>query len=110
MTDKDYRYLLLYYLEWLWFPVCVTWAQLYENQSPAMMWMAMAQSDDPLIIRCLNKKIIGIFLIFLQENIYFCGYSLEVPAWSTSNEYPQDMFLWRNKKNIDLLFCILFYN
>ena len=28
-----------------------------------------------------------------------CGYSLEVPPWGTSNEYPQHMFLWRNKKN-----------
>ena len=29
-----------------------------------------------------------------------CGYSLEVPPWGTSNEYPQHMFLWRNKKFI----------
>ena len=27
-------------------------------------------------------------------------YSLEVPYWGTSNEYPQHMFLWTNKKNI----------
>ena len=27
-------------------------------------------------------------------------YSLEVPQWDTSNEYQQQMFLWRNKKNI----------
>ena len=36
---------------------------------------------------------------FVHENIY-CGYSLEVPHWGTSNEYPQYMFSWRNKKNI----------
>ena len=29
-----------------------------------------------------------------------CGYSLEAPRWGTSNEYPQHMFLSRNKKNI----------
>ena len=34
----------------------------------------------------------------LHENIC-CGYSLEVPRRGTSNEYPQHMFLCRNKKN-----------
>ena len=28
-----------------------------------------------------------------------CGYSLELPKWGSSNEYPQSMFLSRNKKN-----------
>ena len=28
-----------------------------------------------------------------------CGYSLELPRRSSSNEYPQSMFLSRNKKN-----------
>ena len=28
-----------------------------------------------------------------------CGYSLEVPHRGSSNEYPQSMFLSRNKKN-----------
>ena len=28
-----------------------------------------------------------------------CGYSLELPHWGGSNEYPQSMFLSRNKKN-----------
>ena len=28
-----------------------------------------------------------------------CGYSLEPPQWGGSNEYPQSMFLSRNKKN-----------
>ena len=28
-----------------------------------------------------------------------CGYSLELPRWGSSNEYPQSMFLSRNKKN-----------
>ena len=29
-----------------------------------------------------------------------CGYSLELPRWGSSNEYPQSMFLSRNMKNI----------
>ena len=28
-----------------------------------------------------------------------CGYLLELPWWGGSNEYPQSMFLSRNKKN-----------
>ena len=43
-----------------------------------------------------NKKNI----LFLHENIC-CGYSLEAPQQGASNEYPQHMFLWRNKKNIN---------
>ena len=38
--------------------------------------------------------------LFLDKNIC-CGYSLEVPQWGTSNEYPQHMFSSRDKKNID---------
>ena len=30
-----------------------------------------------------------------------CGFSLEAPHQGTSNEYPQHMFSWKNKKNID---------
>ena len=40
-----------------------------------------------------------IFFLFLHENIY-CGYSLEAPPRGASNENPQHMFSWRNKKNI----------
>ena len=41
------------------------------------------------------------FLISPQKKIC-CGYSLEVPPWGTSNEYPQHMFLLRNKKTKDI--------
>ena len=40
-----------------------------------------------------------ISFLFLSENIC-CGYSLEAPRWGASNEYPQHMFLSRNKENI----------
>ena len=42
-------------------------------------------SQKVLIVSCFSKTTC-------------CGYSLEVPHWSTSNEYLQHMFLWRNKK------------
>ena len=41
------------------------------------------------------KKIL-IFFIFLLID---CGYSLEPPRRGGSNEYPQSMFLSRDKKN-----------
>ena len=37
-----------------------------------------------------------IVFLFLNKNIC-CGYSLEAPQRGASNEYPQHMFLWRNK-------------
>ena len=38
------------------------------------------------------------FFLFLHKNIC-CGYSFEVPCQGTSNEYPQDMLLWRTGEN-----------
>ena len=44
------------------------------------------------------KQKILILSLFLNETIC-CGYSLEVPWWGASNEYPQHTFSWRNKEN-----------
>ena len=38
------------------------------------------------------------YFIFLPKTID-CGYLLELPRWGSSNEFPQSMFLSRNKKN-----------
>ena len=42
----------------------------------------------------------GNIFIVLHESIC-CGYSLEAPHRGASNEYPQYMFSWRNKKKIN---------
>ena len=47
---------------------------------------------------CFIRKVL-IFFLFIYENIC-CGYSLEVLCGGASNEYPQHMFSWRNKKNV----------
>ena len=44
-----------------------------------------------------EKKNPDIFHISAQN--IDCGYSLEPPRWGGSNEYPQSMFLSRNKNN-----------
>ena len=51
---------------------------------------------------------IRIFFIFLLKNMD-CGYSLEPPRRGGSNEYPQSMFLNRNKNNNVYLFKSQFY-
>ena len=45
----------------------------------------------------ISDKNSDIFHIFAQN--IDCGYSLELPHRGSSNEYPQSMFLSRNKKN-----------
>ena len=65
--------------------------------------------EDCRIVRGINLSIPKhsyrgihiIFFLFLLKNIC-CGYSLEVPWWGASNEYPQHMFSWRNKKDISI--------
>ena len=59
-------------------------------------------APDKVTITALNKMRffnpeVLIFFLLLHDNIC-CGYSLEGPHGGPSNEYPQHMFLWRNKK------------
>ena len=63
----------------------------YENTPIQIYWKFYLQ----------NLKIFRYKLIFFHisaQNID-CGYLLEPPQWGSSNEYPQPMFLSRNKKN-----------
>ena len=39
------------------------------------------------------------YILYISDQIIDCGYSLEPPQRGGSNEYPQSMFLSRNKKN-----------
>ena len=50
------------------------------------------------IRRFFHQKNADSFLISPQKHMLW--YSLEVPRWGASNEYPQHMFSRRNKKNI----------
>ena len=44
-----------------------------------------------------DKKNSDIFYVSAQN--IDCGYSLKLPHWGGSKEYPQSMFMSRNKKN-----------
>ena len=56
-----------------------------------------------LKIENFQLKIFDIFLIFARN--IDCGYTLEPPRQGGSNEYPQSMFLSKNKKK-KVCFCI----
>ena len=46
--------------------------------------------------------ILGQFSLVLHNNI-FCEYSLEAPHRGASNEYSQNMLLWRNKRKYPII-------
>ena len=64
----------------------------YENTPILIYWKFYHQKKEKLQIK--NSDILHIS----AQNID-CGYSLEPPLRGGSNEYPQSMFLSRNKKN-----------
>ena len=64
----------------------------YENTPIQIYWKIHRQK-----LKVFQIKIL-IFFIFLLKNID-CGYSLEPPRRGDSNEYPQSMFLSKDKKN-----------
>ena len=60
--------------------------------------------DIALTKMLFQSKHINIFLFLKKKkNNICCGYSLDLPHQGASNEYPQHIFSWRNKKNIYLL-------
>ena len=64
----------------------------YENMPIQIYWKVNHRK-----IENFQTKNSNIFHVSAQ-NIY-CGYTLEPPLRGGSNEYPQSMFLSRNKKN-----------
>ena len=64
----------------------------YENTPIQIYWKFHHK-----ILKSFKMKNSDIFHISAQN--IDCGYSLEPPRRAGSNEYPQSMFLSRNKKN-----------
>ena len=64
----------------------------YENMPIQIYWKINHRK-----IENFQTKTLNIFHISAQN--IDCGYSLEPPRRGGSNEYPQSMFLSRNKKN-----------
>ena len=64
----------------------------YENMPIQIYWKFYHQKSENFQMK--NSDILHIS----AQNID-CGYSLEPPQRGGSNEYPQSMFLSRNKKN-----------
>ena len=74
--------------------VCLSWGSIAESFH-SLQFLSASCFLDILGLAVLNKKDV-------------LWYSLEVPQWGTSNEYPKRMFLWRNKNypriTVDSLF------
>ena len=70
----------------------ITRISYYENMPNQIYWTFYHQKNENFQIKDFD------ILHILAQNID-CGYSLEPPRQGGSNEYPQSMFLSRNKKN-----------
>ena len=63
----------------------------YENKSIQIYWKFHHQNNE-------NFQIKNSDIFHTSAQNIDCGYSLEPPRRGGSNEYPQSMFLSRNKK------------
>ena len=72
--------------------MCLKYGCHYENTPIQTYWKFHPQKTEIFQINIL------IFFHIFAQNID-CGYSLEPPRRGGSNEYPQSMFMRRNKKN-----------
>ena len=72
------------------------WNSILKNQNQHITKTCLFKYIENLTSKNwkFSDKIFGIF-----AQIIDCGYSLEPPRRGGSNEYPQSMFLSRNKKN-----------
>ena len=72
----------------------VKWPELYHYETTPILIYRNFHLQKPENFQTKNSDIFHIS----AQNID-CGYSLEPPLRGSSKEYPQSMFLSRNKKN-----------
>ena len=70
------------------------WTGLTES----LHWRKVYTAGEKVFLLLFFETWSANIFLFLNEYIW-CGYSLEAPHWGASNEYPQYMFSWKNKKN-----------
>ena len=83
---------------------CIIWRRTINVlvRLQAQADLGFRYNDHFLMLTYLQGYPAKQFFLFLHENI-FCRYSLEAPRRGASNEYPQYMFAWRNKKYLYIL-------
>ena len=81
------------------YPLSCDYSEATNTFPESLQKHAHAINRDFLALKIENFQLIFfyIFLIFAQN--VDCGYTLEPPRRGGSNEYPQSMFLSKNKKN-----------
>ena len=82
------KYVSAYVYSWNQIKTCTTH---YPNMSVQYTSNLNGCKNDNVQIKFLD-----FFLLLLKKTD--CGYSLELPHWGSSNEYPQSMFKGKNKK------------
>ena len=82
----------------MWYSLEAPWWGIF-NEYPQHMFSWRNKKDIRIFWMKKAPYLLPWFFLLPHKNIY-CGYSLEVLWWGTSNDYPQHMFLWRNKKSI----------
>ena len=85
----------------IWWYVWISMKSLKYEISMTVICIAPDKVPFSIERCCFLQKSIDIFLISPQNRMLW--YLLEAPQWGASNEYPQHMFSWRNKKNIYLI-------
>ena len=80
-------------------PLSCVYSETKNTFPESLRKHAHAINRDFLALRIENFQLknFDIFLIFAQN--IDCGYTFEPPRRGGSNEYPQSMFLSKNKKN-----------
>ena len=71
----------------------------YENMPIQIYLKFYHQKKKEKKMKISNKNIRYMDIFHISVQNIDCGYSLEPPPRDGSNEYPQSMFLSRNKKN-----------
>ena len=80
------------------FSVNTIWSSAWQNLSITKTCLFKYTENFITKTWKFSDKNSNIFFLISAQNID-CGYSLEPPRRGGSNEYPQSMFLIRNKKN-----------
>ena len=97
LIEKYYLYKHIFLTFYFYRQVINKWNSRLSIWVILDLWSLKVKNIDKKALKKSTQKYW--FFLLLHENVC-CGYSLEVPHGGASNEYPQHIFSWRNKKNI----------
>ena len=103
MMDHGYVFVFNVFLDMLcflcWIYLYVLFISYFKYVNKSLRKQAYSNKLKILPPKNENFHIKFLILFHISAQNIDCGYSLEPPRRGGSNEYPQSMFLSRNKKN-----------